>query len=151
MAIKPVIKTVNLPKGYTGVITMMWVVLAYLIINKKGSSFLFSFLQSLLALCLGIGAKFGLWIFVIYLGPGLVTDLVMVIPIKDRVKSIIAGAAANITGTLLVMLVLTKVNALGIIYYVPVIISGALGGYLAVNVKAILIRKKAIRHKKNVA
>jgi ABC-type thiamin/hydroxymethylpyrimidine transport system permease subunit len=152
--LRPLIGTItgplDIPTGaVAGGFYMMWLVMAYGLIQKKGAATLTSLIQALMSLIMPYG-NFGLLSFVIYLGPGLAIDAFLLI---TRHKAcclaccIIASALANSVGTFLVgSLVLVLPPVVLAFLMVVAAISGGIGGYIA---NLLLVRVKKIGLAKN--
>jgi len=141
---KPYLKALAAPLPIAGVVMgafyMMWVVFIALLINKRFSATLFSILQAVLALALGVAGKWGLWVFVGYTIPGLAVDFIFMSRTSKLVKSILSGAAANFIGSLIAMLIFTPNIDYKILLLAPSIFSGAIGGFLALSLHKFIDR-----------
>lgn len=146
--VKPIIKMIPLPMGYTGMFTMMWVILIPLIIDKNWSSTLFCILQAILVLALGIAGKWGMWVLIGYTLPGIVTDLMLRVRIKKSVKAAIAGGTANIAGAMVAAFLFFNFQRnIVIVVIIPAFISGCIGGILAYQLTKCLCRVGAVQVK----
>lgn len=141
---KPYLKALAAPLPIAGVVMgafyMMWVVFIALLINKRFSATLFSILQAVLALALGVAGKWGLWVFVGYTIPGLAVDFIFMSRTSKLVKSILSGAVANFIGSLISMLIFTPNIGNKILLLAPSIFSGAIGGFLALSLHKFIDR-----------
>jgi ABC-type thiamin/hydroxymethylpyrimidine transport system permease subunit len=147
--LRPLIGTItgplDVPTGaVAGGFYMMWIVMAYGLIQKPGAATLTSLIQALMSLIMPYG-NFGLLSFVIYLGPGVAIDAFFWV---SRHKGccvaccIIASALANAVGTLLVGSLVLWLPAVVLAFLVVVAsISGGVGGYIA---NLLLVRLKKI-------
>lgn len=134
---KPYLKALAAPLPIAGVVMgaiyMMWVVFIALLINKKYSATLFSLLQAILALALGVAGKWGLWVFIGYTLPGLVVDFIFMSKTSKLIKAISSGAAANFIGSFIAMLLFTPNINNKLVLLAPSLFSGAIGGFLALS------------------
>lgn len=144
LAIKPIVVPLAhmicgplmIPGGaFAGGLYMMWLVIGYGIVKKPGTATLIGLIQALLVLFTGIIGSHGLMSLCTYTAPGLVMDLVLLITghrVCCRGCSVLAGAAANITGTICVNLVFFQAPGVYLILIAAVsLLSGAVGGLLA--------------------
>lgn len=117
-----------------GGLYMMWPVMAYGLIRRRGVASLVSLTQAFISLVMPFG-NFGLLSFVIYLAPGLAIDGFLLL---TRHKAccvaccVGASAIANVVGTLLVG-ALVLALPLMVLAFLSVVaaISGCIGGFMA--------------------
>lgn len=143
IAIKPLTAPIHLISGplmipggaLAGGLYMMWLVVGYGIVKKTGTAVLIGLIQALLVLFTGIVGSHGIMSLLTYVSPGLVMDLVLLIighNICCRGCSVIAGAAANVTGTACVNLVFFQAPGVYLILMLGLaLLSGGIGGILA--------------------
>lgn len=117
-----------------GGLYMMWPVMAYGLIRKRGVASMVSLTQAFISLVMPFG-NFGLLSFVIYLAPGLAIDGFLLI---SRHKACclaccaVASAIANVVGTLLVGALVLALPLLVLAFLsVVAAISGCIGGFIA--------------------
>jgi ABC-type thiamin/hydroxymethylpyrimidine transport system permease subunit len=155
--LRPLIGTVtgalDVPTGaVAGGFYMMWIVMAYGLVRKRGAASTTSLIQALMSLVMPYG-NFGLLSFVIYLGPGLAVDGLFLV---SRHKAccapccIVASAAANAVGTILVgALVLMLPPVVLAFLAIVAAISGGVGGYIA-NMLLVRVKKIGLGGKLNI-
>ncbi len=125
-----------IPSGaLSGGLYMMWMVIAYGIVKKPGTATLTALVQALLVFFTGIIGSHGIMSLITYTCPGIVMDIVL-LAIGHRVCcrgcAVIAGAAANVTGTITVNVVFFQVPGVYLILVLSLgLLSGAVGGFLA--------------------
>jgi ABC-type thiamin/hydroxymethylpyrimidine transport system permease subunit len=130
-----------------GGIYMMWPVMAYGFVRKRGAATIVSLTQAFLSLLLPYG-NFGLLSFVIYLAPGLAIDGFFLLSRHNAcclACCIGASAIANVVGTVLVgVLVLALPSFVLSFLAVIAAISGCIGGFIA-NMLLAKIRKIGLK------
>ena len=125
-----------IPSGaLSGGLYMMWMVIAYGIVKKPGTATLTALVQALLVFFTGIIGSHGIMSLITYTCPGIVMDIVL-LAIGHRVCcrgcAVIAGAAANVTGTITVNVIFFQVPGVYLILVLSLgLLSGAVGGFLA--------------------
>jgi ABC-type thiamin/hydroxymethylpyrimidine transport system permease subunit len=137
--IRPVISVVteplNIPGGaVAGGIYMMWHVVAIGIVRKPGVGTLTSLIESVISLIMPFG-NFGILSFIIYLGPGVASDLVC-LAMRNKADNlptcILATGAANAAGTFLVGTTALALPPLPLMFStILAVITGGIGGILA--------------------
>ncbi len=137
--IRPIVSVVteplNIPGGAVcGGIYMMWQVVAIGIVRKPGVATLTALIESIISLVMPFG-NFGILSFIIYLGPGIATDLVCFV-MRNKADNlptcVLATAAANATGTFLVGTTALALPTLPLMFStILATITGGLGGILA--------------------
>lgn len=162
IAIKPVVVPLAhiisgplmIPSGaFAGGLYMMWLVVAYGIVGKPGTSTLVALIQALLVMFTGIVGSHGVMSLFTYIAPGLVMDLILLL-IGHRVCcrgcAVIAGAAANMTGTACVNVVFFQAPGVYLILILAIaLLSGAVGGLLAWELLRIMEKYKLTSKRKN--
>jgi ABC-type thiamin/hydroxymethylpyrimidine transport system permease subunit len=149
--IRPIVSVVteplNIPGGAVcGGIYMMWQVVAIGVVRLPGVATLTSIIEAIISLVMPFG-NFGILSFVIYLGPGIASDLVCFL-MRNKADNlptcILATSAANAMGTFLVGTTALALPVLPLIFStILATITGGLGGILA-NILLVEIRKIGI-------
>jgi ABC-type thiamin/hydroxymethylpyrimidine transport system permease subunit len=149
--IRPIVSVVteplNIPGGAVcGGIYMMWQVVAIGIVRKPGVATLTSLIEAIISLVMPFG-NFGILSFIIYLGPGIASDLVCFV-MRNKADNlptcILATSAANATGTFLVGTTALALPLLPLTFStILAMLTGGVGGVLA-NVLLLEIRKIGI-------
>lgn len=144
IAIKPVLVPLAhiisgplmIPSGaFAGGLYMMWLVVGYGITGKPGTSTLIALIQAVLVMFTGVVGSHGVMSLFTYLSPGIVMDLLLLL-IGHRVCcrgcAVIAGAAANVTGTACVNIVFFQAPGAYLLLILSIaVLSGGIGGLLA--------------------
>ena len=144
IAIKPVLVPLAhiisgplmIPSGaFAGGLYMMWLVVGYGITGKPGTSTLIAQIQAFLVMFTGVVGSHGVMSLFTYLSPGIVMDLLLLL-IGHRVCcrgcAVIAGAAANVTGTACVNIVFFQAPGAYLLLILSIaVLSGGIGGLLA--------------------
>jgi len=143
IAIKPVItplvKLVSSPLmipggSLAGGFYMLWMVLAYAIINKSGTALLFGIVQALGIFILGMFGSHGAFSLVTYTLPGVMVEGLALLFGNRRGLGFLMPAAviANLTGALLMGIIFFQMPLPAVlISSAAAIVSGCLGGWLA--------------------
>ena len=144
VAIKPIIVPIAhiicgplmIPSGaMAGGLYMMWMVIGYGMVRKRGTAFLIALVQTLLVIFTGIVGSHGIMTFVTYLGPGLAVELVMFLVPRlgcNRGVCLGAGAAANIVGTLAVNYIFFRTPGVYLVLVMAIAaLSGLVGGLIS--------------------
>jgi energy-coupling factor transport system substrate-specific component len=139
----------NIPAGaVAGGVYMMWSVLAIGIIRKPGAATLTSAIESILSLLLPFG-NFGVLSFVIYLLPGLAADSVFIVYLLTKqdhrfglIGCFAASAAANLTGTFLVAILVLDLPIIPLLF--SVILAAVFGGFGGIIANTLLIELRKI-------
>ena len=124
------------PSGaFAGGLYMMWLVVGYGITGKPGTSTLIALIQAVLVMFTGVVGSHGVMSLFTYLSPGIVMDLLLLL-IGHRVCcrgcAVIAGAAANVTGTACVNIVFFQAPGAYLLLILSIaVLSGGIGGLLA--------------------
>lgn len=144
IAIKPVLVPLAhiisgplmIPSGaFAGGLYMMWLIVGYGITGKPGTSTLIALIQAFLVMFTGVVGSHGVMSLFTYLSPGIVMDLLLLL-IGHRVCcrgcAVIAGAAANVTGTACVNIVFFQAPGAYLLLILSIaVLSGGIGGLLA--------------------
>lgn len=144
IAIKPVLVPLAhiisgplmIPSGaFAGGLYMMWLVVGYGITGKPGTSTRIALIQAFLVMFTGVVGSHGVMSLFTYLSPGIVMDLLLLL-IGHRVCcrgcAVIAGAAANVTGTACVNIVFFQAPGAYLLLILSIaVLSGGIGGLLA--------------------
>jgi len=144
IAIKPVVvplahivtAPLMIPSGaFVGGLYMMWLVIGYGIVKKPGTATIIALIQALLVLITGVVGSHGLMSLFTYTAPGLVMDAVLLLTghrVCCRGCAVLAGAAANVTGTACVNIVFFHAPGIYLILILSAAaLSGCIGGLLA--------------------
>jgi len=131
----PLVGAIYIPTGaVTGGLYMMWPVMAFGFVRKPGAATMVSLIQACISLVLPYG-NFGILSFPIYLMPGVAIDAFFLV---TRHKAcclgccMIAGATANVVGTVLVGALILYLPLLVLAFLTVVAaISGCIGGFIA--------------------
>jgi len=114
---------------------MLWIVLAYALIQKPGTSFLTAGVQAVTIMSLGFFGTHGAMSFFTYLIPGIAVELVFGFPRHRGCCAgccFAAGIAANISGTFLVNLIFFRLPLIPLLLVLSsASLSGGLGGLIA--------------------
>ena len=146
IAIKPLVSPLSkllstplmVPGGsFTGGLYMLWMVLAVLIVRKRGTGTLYGFLQALIVMAIGLRGNQGLLSLVSYTLPGILVDLACLLLRRPEWLSthLILCALANMAGALVVAVLLFHHP----LPFIAVIlgmsfVSGCLGGALSYGI-----------------
>ncbi len=137
--VSPTIKLISaplmLPGGsLAGGLYMMWLVLAVVLVPKFGSGILFGFVQALVTFILGWFGNHGILSLISYTLPGLLADLILLIPLRRDSKLCMAllGSISNLTGSLIMSLIIFRLPLIPLaIASGTAIVSGLIGGLIA--------------------
>jgi hypothetical protein len=126
----------SIPGGvFFGGLYMMWLALARGIVAKTGSATLTAFVQGIVVLVLGLSPVQGLLSTLIYIFPGVLVDLVFLIPGQAKLNCLFrftcACLLANVSGIVSVALVWGIVHRPLIVLMAIGALSGGLGGLMA--------------------
>lgn len=160
IAIKPVVVPLAhlvsgplmIPSGaFVGGLYMMWLVIGYGIVRKPGTGTLIALVQALLVIFTGIIGSHGIMSLFTYIMPGLVMDAVLLLMGHRcccRTCALIAGIAANVTGTACVNVVFFQAPGLYLILILSVAaFSGAVGGFIAWELLRVLEKYHLIKNR----
>lgn len=144
VAVKPIIVPIAhivcgplmIPSGaMAGGLYMMWMVIGYGLVRKRGTAFLIALVQTLLVVFTGIVGSHGIMTFLTYLGPGLAVELIMFfVPRRgiNRGLCLAAGTAANVIGTLTVNFVFFRTPGVYLVLVLAIAsLSGMVGGLIS--------------------
>lgn len=144
VAVKPIIVPIAhivcgplmIPSGaMAGGLYMMWMVIGYGMVRKRGTAFLIALVQTLLVVFTGIVGSHGIMTFLTYLGPGIAVELIMfMVPRRgiNRGLCLAAGTAANVIGTLTVNFVFFRTPGVYLILVLAIAsLSGMVGGLIS--------------------
>ena len=144
VAVKPIIVPIAhivcgplmIPSGaMAGGLYMMWMVIGYGMVRKRGTAFLIALVQTLLVVFTGIVGSHGIMTFLTYLGPGIAVELIMfMVPRRgcSRPICLAAGTAANVIGTLTVNFVFFRTPGVYLILVLAIAsLSGMIGGLIS--------------------
>jgi hypothetical protein len=130
--------SIGVPKGVlAGGIYMMFLVLPYGLTKRRLAATMTATVQAFLAIFTGIGSL-GLITFITYLPAGIAVDSIMLLfllcrqPRASAPACFFSGVAANLTGSLLVGLMIFAIPLVPLLLSLSVAaLSGGLGGLLA--------------------
>lgn len=159
IAIKPVVVPLvhfisgplMIPGGaLAGGLYMMWLVVGFGIVGKYGTGTFIAFVQAILVTILGVTGSHGILSLISYTMPGIMMDLVL-LGLRHKVCcrqcSFIAGAVANVTGTIAVNLVFFQLPVFFLILALAIsLLSGGIGGLLAWELLKVLRKHQIIKH-----
>lgn len=153
LLIGPLFKMISIPLmvpggSLAGGFYMMWLVLAVVIVSKRGSGTLFGFLQALIALVAGSKNQ-GLLTVISYTLPGLALDLAFpsrLFPAARLHTHLIFCALANLigAGVIAILLFHHPLPALAVVCGMA-LISGLLGGFVSWGIYQPLKQYKVIQ------
>jgi len=147
IAIKPIVVPLShiitgpllLPGGVVaGGFYMLWLVLGAALTGKAGTATIIGLVQAIMVMVSGAYGNHGVLSLITYTLPGLATDIVFILS-RNRFKSpsfmFAAGAAANITGTLLSSFVFFRLPLIPLLLGLcTAALSGGLGGIVAYRI-----------------
>lgn len=142
-----------IPSGaFAGGLYMMWLVVGYGMVRKPGTATLIGIVQAFLVMFTGVIGSHGIMSLFTYIMPGLVMDIVLLIighRACCRACCVIAGAAANMTGTACVNVVFFQAPGMYLILILSVAaLSGAIGGYISWELLRVADKYHMIKNKK---
>ncbi|MEG1800495.1 MAG: ECF transporter S component [Oscillospiraceae bacterium] len=118
-----------------GGIYMLFLVLARGICKKFGTGFLTGLTQAVMVMIVGVSGSHGIISLVTYAMPGLAVDIVFLFAKKDNygiLTFMVAGMAANLTGSLLVNSVFFNLPLVPLMLSISLgALSGGFGGVIA--------------------
>ena len=135
-ALSFILRPVNIPGGsVAGGLYMMWLILARELTKKNGAATICAVIQTFMILMMPFGSH-GIFSFLTYSAPGMAVDVVSFIMHKigeaNYIGYYMEGAVSNVTGTILVNLVIFDLPyVLLIIVIIMALIAGGLGGIIA--------------------
>lgn len=156
LAIKPVVtplihlisSPMMIPGGsLAGGIYMAWLVLAKLMIPKKGSSLMVGLTQALLVLFLGFFGNHGIFSILSYGLPGLMIEIICLFYNKrSLLSSIIYCIGANLVGTILLSFIIFRMAMIPLLISLcAATFSAVLGGIIAWSIFIELKKYKLVR------
>ncbi|MCB5250966.1 MAG: ECF transporter S component [Candidatus Cloacimonetes bacterium] len=156
LAIKPIVtplvhfisSPLMIPGGsIAGGIYMSWLVLAKLLVPKRGSALLVGLTQALVVLFLGFFGNHGVFSIISYGLPGLIIELVALIYNKRNIAaSVIYSIAANLTGALMIAMVIFRMPIIPLtISLSAATVSAVLGAFLAWGMYKEIVKMKIIK------
>ncbi|MCL0065787.1 ECF transporter S component [Dehalococcoidia bacterium] len=117
---------------------MMWLIIPAGLVGKAGTAALVAIVQAILVMATGIWGTHGIASLATYILPGVAVDLVFLFARRRKYNFghyFLAGMAANVTGTFLVMVVFFKLPLIPLLFALSCgALSGGLGGLIAYNV-----------------
>ena len=118
--------------GAATAFSLMFLLVGTSAVNWRWAAAYSGFIQSIIALSLGMSSYQGLFALLTYTAPGIVIDLFrMVYPQKDKAYFTLACAAANTAGALLTNLLVFKLQGVAFLLWMLVACSfGLFGGIL---------------------
>lgn len=118
--------------GAATAFSLMFLLVGTSAVNWRWAAAYSGFIQSIIALSLGMSSYQGLFALLTYTAPGIVIDLFrMVYPQKNKVYFALACAAANTAGALLTNLLVFKLQGVAFMLWMLVACCfGVLGGIL---------------------
>lgn len=127
--------SLRIPGGIGAAFSIMFVVLASVIIEKKGCAVFISLTQSVIALALGMIGNLGALSLIGYIVPGICIDIILWIFKKLGISKMIAMIVANmfgaITASLIASFLVFHLNGMVLLLYLLVsATSGLVFGYL---------------------
>jgi len=143
IAIKPFVRTLTqvftgslIPAGaVSGIIYMIWIVLACSITKKRGTAILAGIVQSILVVAFDMLGNRGIANLLVYILPCIVMETVMLISpgyISSTAAGFFAGAVVNMTGDFIVSAVFMRLPLIPLLISLTMAaVSGGLGGVIA--------------------
>ena len=139
--------SLHVPGGISTAIALMFLVIASGITGRKWCGTAMGLAQAVMALALGSMGSMGLLMPLAYLIPGVVIDLVMLIPENKffslMVKSFIANLTASVSAAVFANMVVFHLPTKPLVVYLCLaIVSGAICGFIAGAVSSSIDKKK---------
>lgn len=144
VAVKPVVVPLShiitgplyIPGGVVaGGFYMLWIVLGYGLVNKRGTATLIGLVQAVLVIALGIFGTHGIVSIITYAAPGVGVDLLYLLlrrGVVTPLHAFLGGAVANSAGTVLVSFVFFRLPPIPLLLSLTAaMLSGGLGGLIA--------------------
>lgn len=158
IAVKPIVvplahligAPLMIPSGaIAGGLYMMWIVIAFGITGKYGTATLVALVQALLVLFTGVVGSHGVISLLSYTLPGIAVDIVLLL-IGHRVCCLpcafIAGAVANMAGTIAVNFVFFKLPIFFLVMITAMsLLSGGIGGIISWQLLKVLRKYKIVK------
>ena len=127
-----------------GVFYMLWIVLACLLVRKRGTAILFGIVESVLVVIFDMLGNRGLANLLVYIGPGITLELVMLLfprYVSSLGSSFMAGGVANATGAFIVSWVFMRLAAIPLAVTVSLsYLAGGIGGLVAYRIYGVIKR-----------
>jgi len=139
--------SLHVPGGISTAIALMFLVIASGITGRKWCGSAMGLAQAVMALALGSMGSMGLLMPLAYLIPGVVIDLVMLVP-ENRIislmgKSFIANIASSVSAALFADIVVFHLPVKPLVVYLCLAtVSGAICGFIAGAVSTSIEKKK---------
>lgn len=139
--------SLHVPGGISTAIALMFLVIASGITGRKWCASAMGLAQVVMALALGSMGSMGLLMPLAYLIPGVVIDLVMLVP-ENRIislmgKSFIANIASSVSAALFADIVVFHLPVKPLVVYLCLAtVSGAICGFIAGAVSSSINKKK---------
>ncbi|MDY6827097.1 MAG: ECF transporter S component [Bacillota bacterium] len=125
-----------------GIFYMLWIVLACIIVNKRGTAILVGIVQSVLVVVFDMLGNRGLANLLVYVVPGITLELVMFLfphYVSSFVSSFMAGGVANATGSFIVSWLFMRLAPIPLIGAVAIsYLFGGIGGLIAFKLHEII-------------
>ena len=137
----------HVPGGISTGVSLMFLVIAAGVNTRRGNASIMSILQAAAAMSIGMVGSMGFLLPLAYLIPGVMIDIVMLIPGKNRMAVRLKAFIANIVGSLAaaifadIVVFHLPLNALAV-YLGLAALSGAIAGFLAGEITLALIKVK---------
>lgn len=114
---------------------MMWIVIGYGLVQKRGSALIISVIQALLVIFTGVVGSHGIMSLFTYIIPGIAVEAILLL-LRHKCCCIgcciLAGIAANVAGTACVNIVFFQAPGVYLILILSVAaLSGMTGGWLS--------------------
>ena len=136
----------HVPGGISTSVSLMFLVTAYGVTEKKWSATFMGLTQGITALAIGMMGSMGPLMSFAYLIPGVVIDLVMLMPIDRRIGMFLANTLASIAAALFANLVVFHLPIMVLLVYVCLsAVTGATCGIMAGFVTGIIKNKGEIK------
>lgn len=151
IAVKPFVRALTqaasgtlIPAGsISGIIYMLWIVLACSITAKRGTAILVGIVQSILVIVFDMLGNRGVGNLLVYIVPCIVMEIA-IFPFSNYVSSIssafYAGMVINITGSLIVSVVFMRLPLIPVLFGIGLAaISGGIGGVIGFKLYDLMI------------
>lgn len=121
-----------------GGIYMIWIVLGAFLVNKTGAAFSVGFIQGLVIMVIGLMGSHGGLSLLIYLIPGLLVDIVLLI-FRFSAESIFSHAllniVANLSGVLIVSVIVLRLPLIPLLLSISAcLFSSFIGGFISYEI-----------------
>ena len=123
----------HIPGGIGTSLSLMFLVIAAVMVERFGCAVIMGAVQSVLALALGMVGSMGALSFIGYIVPGLVIDLLLTVtrksPLSQRDRVVLANAAAAPCAALTANIIVFRLSGVVLLLYLCVsVTSGAIFG-----------------------